>query len=216
MSDVDAKEVTILSLAAEGGGLDLVGVKDRSGWKFQVRTEEIWDEDEYPRPPPRPWVRSWREALDQLETYPEWRRLVPIHIEPTFRTRIVAAFLGADSDDTHWLYILHRWVEKLLDIRPSTGSGRRLSGDPVIRTLGKHPIKGGVIVAKKGRYGPYVSHYVLAAIPADKTPETITLEEAVSLLDARRPGRLSKLRRSRKDVGRAQGRGADQLRPRRQ
>ncbi len=41
-------------------------------------------------------------------------------------------------------------------------------------------------MAKKGRYGPYVSHDgVNATLPADKTPETITLEEAVALLDAR-------------------------------
>ena len=41
-------------------------------------------------------------------------------------------------------------------------------------------------MAKKGRYGPYVSHNgVNATLPADKTPETITLEEAVVLLDAR-------------------------------
>ncbi len=52
--------------------------------------------------------------------------------------------------------------------------------------LGDHPTKGGPIVAKKGRYGPYVSHDgVNATLPADKTPETITLEEAVALLDAR-------------------------------
>jgi DNA topoisomerase-1 len=61
----------------------------------------------------------------------------------------------------------------------------RFGADPG-RSLGDHPSKGGTIAAKKGRYGPYVSHNgVNATLPADKTPETITLEEAVALLDAR-------------------------------
>jgi DNA topoisomerase I len=63
--------------------------------------------------------------------------------------------------------------------------GRRFGADPG-RALGDHPAKGGPIVAKKGRYGPYVSHDgVNATLPADKTPETVTLGEAVALLDAR-------------------------------
>jgi DNA topoisomerase-1 len=61
----------------------------------------------------------------------------------------------------------------------------RFGADPG-RALGEHPDKGGPVVAKNGRYGPYVSHDgVNATLPSDKTPETITLEEAVALLDAR-------------------------------
>ncbi len=61
----------------------------------------------------------------------------------------------------------------------------RFGADPG-RALGDHPTKGGPIVAKNGRYGPYVSHDgVNATLPADKTPETVTLEEAVALIDAR-------------------------------
>jgi DNA topoisomerase-1 len=72
-------------------------------------------------------------------------------------------------------------AEKLL--RPS--KGRRFGADPG-RALGDHPAKGGPITAKKGRYGPYVSHNgVNATLPADKTPETVTLDEAVALIDAR-------------------------------
>jgi DNA topoisomerase-1 len=42
------------------------------------------------------------------------------------------------------------------------------------------------VVVKNGRYGPYVSHNgINATITGDKTPETITLTEAVVLLDAR-------------------------------
>jgi DNA topoisomerase-1 len=52
--------------------------------------------------------------------------------------------------------------------------------------LGDHPAKGGAVVVKNGRYGPYVSHDgVNATLPADKTPETVTLEDAVALIDAK-------------------------------
>src|SRR5262249_49578751 len=61
----------------------------------------------------------------------------------------------------------------------------RFGADPG-RALGDHPQKGGPIVVKTGRYGPYVSHNgVNATLPRDKAPEEITLDEAVTLLDAR-------------------------------
>jgi len=54
------------------------------------------------------------------------------------------------------------------------------------KPLGDHPKKGGPVVVKNGRYGPYVSHNgVNATLPSDKTPDSVTLEEAVELLDAR-------------------------------
>jgi DNA topoisomerase I len=65
------------------------------------------------------------------------------------------------------------------------GPRRRFGADPG-RPLGDHPTRGGQIVAKNGRYGPYVSHDgVNATLPADKTPENVTLEEATALIDAR-------------------------------
>ncbi len=61
----------------------------------------------------------------------------------------------------------------------------RFGADPG-RALGDHPDKGGPIVVKSGRYGPYVSHDgVNATLPSDMTPEAITLEQAIGLLDAR-------------------------------
>src|SRR5215475_4035639 len=61
----------------------------------------------------------------------------------------------------------------------------RFGADPG-RTLGDHPDKGGPIVVKNGRYGPYASHDgVNATLPSDMTPDSITLEQAVGLLEAR-------------------------------
>jgi hypothetical protein len=124
MPDVDAKEVTILRLGAAGGSLELVGVQEQTGWRFQVRTDEaalldLLDDDDasyFQRRPPRPWVRSWHEALDQLETYP-WRRLVPLYVEPAFRAQIVGAFLRAGTMDRDVLdrlqTTLDRWASLL-------------------------------------------------------------------------------------------------------
>src|SRR5690242_15206136 len=66
------------------------------------------------------------------------------------------------------------------------GPGRGRFGANAGRQLGDHPQKGGPIVVKKGRYGPYVSHAgVNATLPADVEPDAVTLEKAVELLNAR-------------------------------
>jgi len=80
---------------------------------------------------------------------------------------------------------LNRAVTLIEEKKAKGPRGRRFGADPG-RTLGDHPTKGGPIVVKNGRYGPYVTHGgVNATLPADKTPEAITLEEAVGLIDAR-------------------------------
>src|SRR6202012_2788339 len=64
------------------------------------------------------------------------------------------------------------------------GPGRRFGADPG-KMIGDHP-RGGAIPAKNGRYGAYVSHDgVNATLPNDKTPENITLDEAVALIEDR-------------------------------
>jgi DNA topoisomerase-1 len=89
-----------------------------------------------------------------------------------------------DGDDVFHIG-LNRAVTLIAEKREKPSKGRRFGADPG-RALGDHPAKGGSVVAKKGRYGPYVSHNgVNATLPADKTPENVTLEEAVALIDAR-------------------------------
>jgi DNA topoisomerase-1 len=79
----------------------------------------------------------------------------------------------------------NRAVTLLAEKKLKPGKGRRFGADPG-RSLGEHPDKGGPVVVKNGRYGPYVSHDgINATLPSDMTPETITLEQALPLLDAR-------------------------------
>ncbi|MCW5686623.1 MAG: type I DNA topoisomerase [Pseudolabrys sp.] len=80
---------------------------------------------------------------------------------------------------------LNRAVTLIAEKIANPKKGRRFGADPG-RSLGDHPDKGGPVVVKKGRFGPYVSNNgVNATIPADKNPEELTLTDAVVLLDAR-------------------------------
>jgi len=94
-------------------------------------------------------------------------------------------YANLDSPEEVFTVGLNRAVTLIAEKRAKGSRARRFGADPG-RALGNHPTKGGAVVAKKGRYGPYVSHDgVNATLPADKTPETVTLEEAVALIDAR-------------------------------
>jgi DNA topoisomerase-1 len=62
--------------------------------------------------------------------------------------------------------------------------GRRGAPTP-LRTLGNHPDDGEPVALFKGRYGPYVSHSgLIASLPRDMSPDDITLEAAIPLLQA--------------------------------
>ena len=93
-------------------------------------------------------------------------------------------YAGLEPGDDVLNIGLNRAVTLIAE-KQAKGGGRRFGSDPG-RALGEHPVKGGAVVAKSGRYGPYVSHDgVNATLPPDKTHETVTLEEAVALIDAR-------------------------------
>ena len=94
---------------------------------------------------------------------------------------------------------LNRAITLIAEKRANPGKGRRFGADPG-KLLGEHPQKGGPVTVKNGRYGPYVTNNgVNATLQGDKTPETITLDEAIVLLDARaeRTGGGSTSRRKR-------------------
>ncbi|MGH6672510.1 MAG: topoisomerase C-terminal repeat-containing protein, partial [Xanthobacteraceae bacterium] len=94
-------------------------------------------------------------------------------------------YASLETGDDVYTIGLNRAVTLIADKIAKGPRFRRFGADPG-RPLGDHPAKGGPIVAKNGRYGPYVSHAgINATLPRDKTPENVTLEEAVALLDAR-------------------------------
>jgi DNA topoisomerase-1 len=80
---------------------------------------------------------------------------------------------------------LNRAVTLIAEKQLKGPHGRRFGTSPG-RELGAHPAQGGPIVVKEGRYGPYVTHNkVNATLPNGIAPDTITLEQAAALIDAK-------------------------------
>jgi DNA topoisomerase-1 len=63
--------------------------------------------------------------------------------------------------------------------------GNRAAAEP-LKVFGAHPTSGGEVKLMAGRYGPYVTDGTTnATLPKDKQPESLTLEEAIVLIDER-------------------------------
>ena len=78
---------------------------------------------------------------------------------------------------------MNRAVELIDHKRANPGRGRSAAAKP-LRELGEHPEKGGALNVMEGRYGPYVKwEKVNATLPKDLEPESLTLEQAVALVD---------------------------------
>jgi DNA topoisomerase-1 len=91
------------------------------------------------------------------------------------------ANLEADDDVMH--VGLNRAVTLLAEKAARGSKGRR--GRPRGKVLGEHP-GGGPVTLHEGRYGPYVSHNkVNATLPSELDPASVTLEQAIALVDAR-------------------------------
>ncbi|AMB46467.1 type I DNA topoisomerase [Methylobacterium sp. AMS5] len=92
------------------------------------------------------------------------------------------ANLGKEDD------VLEIGANRAIDliVAKEQGGGRgRPSSDPG-RTLGQHP-DGAALVVKAGKYGPYVSDgSVNATLPKTMAAESLTLEQAIDLVNAKR------------------------------
>jgi DNA topoisomerase-1 len=76
-------------------------------------------------------------------------------------------------------------VAKLADAASAAGQRQGGAREP-IAVLGKHPATEGEIKVMAGRYGPYVTDGTTnATLPKGTEPSSVTLEEAVRLIDER-------------------------------
>ncbi|MCL4144122.1 UNVERIFIED_CONTAM: hypothetical protein GTU68_004720 [Idotea baltica] len=79
---------------------------------------------------------------------------------------------------------LNRAVSLIADKIANPGRGRGAAAKP-LKELGKHT-DGEPINVFEGRYGPYVKHgKTNATLPKELTPETVSLEKAIELIDAK-------------------------------
>ena len=79
---------------------------------------------------------------------------------------------------------MNRAVEELAQKAAGRGKGRTAA--KALRELGAHPDDGAPVQVLDGRYGPYVKwNKINATIPKDKTPEDLSVEEALALLAAK-------------------------------
>jgi len=108
-------------------------------------------------------------------------------------------YASLEAGDDVFTIGLNRAVTLIAE-KIAKGPSRRFGSDPG-KALGEHPTLGPV-AAKKGRYGAYVTAGgVNATLPDDKTLDTITLEEAIPLLDARAAKAGTKGAKARKASG---------------
>jgi DNA topoisomerase-1 len=79
---------------------------------------------------------------------------------------------------------MNRAIEVLAQ-KAARGPGRGRTAVAPLRELGEHP-SGGAVQVMEGRYGPYVKwDKVNATLPKELPPDTVTLDQAVELVNAK-------------------------------
>ncbi len=106
---------TILSLAAEGGGLTIFGVKKSGQWMFQAVTDDhtptLINEDAIREV--HGWVKSLPKALSQIE-YP-WNCFYPIEMHPEFAAAILKLKLKKDRTGQINERVTQEWEQCVVD-----------------------------------------------------------------------------------------------------
>ncbi len=116
-------------------------------------------------------------------------------------------YASLEAGDEVFTVGLNRAVTLIAE-KIAKGPSKRFGADPG-KPVGDHPTHG-AIVAKKGRYGAYVSaNGINATIQGDKTPDTITLAEAIALIDERAAKGGGKPKRSAKAKPAKKAKAAD-------
>ncbi len=91
-------------------------------------------------------------------------------------------FRSLKKDDDVYTVNLDRALEILSE--PKKGRG----GASALKELGLHPQEQKNIAIYEGRYGPYIKYGTLnVSLPKERDPQTFTLEEALALLEKKRP-----------------------------
>jgi DNA topoisomerase I len=92
-------------------------------------------------------------------------------------------YASLDSEDEVFTVGLNRAVTVLAEKKAKSPSRR---GPEPLKELGPHPESGSIIKLMRGRYGPYVTDgSVNATLPASADPLSVTLDQAVVLIDER-------------------------------
>jgi DNA topoisomerase-1 len=100
------------------------------------------------------------------------------------------------GDDDVLTITLERALALLAE--PKRGRGRRKAAEP-LRELGTHPADEAPINIYDGPYGPYIKHgKTNASLPEGETTESITLEQAIQLIEAKAGTKKTGRRKSTK------------------
>ena len=97
---------------------------------------------------------------------------------------------GTDSrslDRTRSRSSTSRWTRRWRSTRSPSRAAARGSAKPPLREFGEDPVNGKPVVAKEGRFGPYITDgETNVTVPRGTTVEELTVERALDLLAEKR------------------------------